>query len=189
MTQLIVARGQSPLQPADTSDDVNLLYNGKFDSALIGLDKWFLTSRAGTTWVQDFDTPITAPGSVKVTITDDIGGLGIYQHVNLLTTENHNAGVDNTVPSDFAGQTWRLTFDYKGEDIPLITYMDYDYASDDDSGWTGTATENPQSALYDFVIPAFSTRMDLSIFTSWDGGNPGTWWLDNIKLVKIAAAP
>ncbi len=130
---------------------------------------------------RDSVAPISGTGSLKVTITDDIGGQGVFQTVQL----------DNSVGAgDLTGQTWRLTWDYKStEGMALTLYLDMQGASDLDDLWEDTGTAAVQSASVDVVIPVGASETDVSFFTSWDGGNEGVFWIDNVRWVKISDAP
>lgn len=160
---------------ADPDDDINLIYNGKFESALVGTEGWYSSSSEDATISRKTVSPIDGTGSLLVTVTNDDGGIGVFANTVFFQTYD-------------VGDTYRLSFDLRGSG-DLMVYLDYGGAPDVDGQWTGTATGVTQSVTTDFVIPSGPPTLDMQIATAWDGGQVGVAFeLDNVKLVKIASA-
>lgn len=177
MSNLIVARGQSPSGNGDPGDDLNHLYNGRFASALLGIDGWQTTS-SDAAIDHVVSDPVFGTGSLHCTVTADTGGSGAYQSVHIQNELLH------------WGQTWRLTFDYRGDDIALMVFMDYTGASDLEALYiTGTAVA--QSASVDIVIPSGTSGVLVGIQTDWNGApqDGKDYWLGSVMLKTIAFAP
>ena len=177
MTQLIVARGESGGGGgADPDDDLNFIYNGKFESAFIGAQGWAPTDSGRVTLARDTANPMSGTASLKVTVGEDFGSDGVqcflFNFINLV---------------DLAGATLNLSFKLRGSG-DLMVYLTW-AAVPDETLWTGTAGVQ-QTVSEDFVVPADATRLDLMIVTGWDGSQVGVeYWLDDIKLLKTADAP
>lgn len=177
MTNLIVARGQS-VGEAELSDDANMIYNGKFESALIDTDGWDKVNTPGTTMTRETIAPISGVGSLRVHVGTDTGGVGVLSWIV-------------TIDSDQHGQTYRITFDHRGENFAGMVYLDLDGASDIESSTYFTAAASEAAYSWDFVMPDGTIGLQLQIVSDWNGATQGnkTYWLDNIKCVKIADAP
>lgn len=170
MTQLIVARGQS-IGEAETSDDVNLFYNGKFESALVGIEGWYNNGGGVITRSRETVAPVSGVGSLKVVTNGALGGQGVI--------------CEELVISAFQSNTLRLSFAWKGTGDFLI-YLDYSPSDDVDAAWTGTLANETVEDSIDIVVPADAGVMSVTFQTDWAYETAATWYLDNLKLVKIA---
>lgn len=166
--------------PPSTDDDLNHLYNGHFESSLIGIRGWLSSAGVGGgTLTRETADPISGTGSLKQHIGTDTGGAGVNQSVTIRSTLGH------------IGETRRLTFKHRGEDIALMVYLDYTGASDVESDVYFTATAEVGEYEWDTVIPVGATAVSIQIGTDWNGEaqSDKDYWLDDIKWLTIALAP
>lgn len=181
MTTLIVARGESPSGAAgDPDDDINHIYNGRFENAAIGLEGWRTNvGSLGVELTRETADPITGTGSLRYHVGSDTGGAGVNTGLLIRANDGH------------IGQTWRLTFKHRGEDVAMMVYLDYAGASDVESSVYFTAAAVVAEYSLDFVIPVGATFLDLQIGTDWNGAPQSnkTFWLDDIVLKRVALAP
>lgn len=160
-----------------SDDDMNHIYNGRFESAL-GIEGWLSTSDENAPISLETENPITGLGSLKCFVDHDSGGAGAYQNVQISPSFGHT------------GQTWQLTFNHKGENTACLVYLDYTGA-DDVEALAFTATPTPQPESVDIVIPAGASNMQVYFITDWNGApqEDKTFWVDDVLLKTIALAP
>lgn len=182
MTTLIVARGESPYE-ADYTDDVSLIYNGRFESDVVGLLGWDSTGNDEDNIItRDTVAPINGTGSLKCVIDNDTRNAGAFVRIPLFFLSQ------NTTFS-WVGRTLRLTFLYKGTGLDLDVYVDWQDAPDVFVAWSGTAGAEAQMATTDFVVPADASDLQLYMGTAGypaPGGQTGTYWLDDVVLKLLA---
>jgi hypothetical protein len=172
LSNLIVSRGAS----LDSDDDISRVYNGRFESALIGLEGWASTDQELNPITRNTDTPIAGNASLHCAITNDSQFSGALTELIPIAVYMWN-------------QTWRISFKYRGT-TALLLYLDYDGVANV-SSWTGQATGTTQTATQEVVIPENATGITMLIVTPGSGPsqNGTSYDLDDVKFVKIADAP
>ena len=158
-------------------DDISMLYNGRFESELVGIEGWDVVQTLGTTVSRETTNPIAGSGSLKIHVGSDSGGVGVSSWIIPIDSDQH-------------GQEVTLTFLARSSvDANLISYFDYDNASDYDPNETFACTTESQEFEVSLTIPDGASGLSVLIGTHWDGGQDDIdFWLDDIRLVKTADA-
>jgi hypothetical protein len=156
--------------PADSADDVNLLYNGRFESELVGVEGWYTAGGGVVTRTRETVSPLAGNASLKVVTNGALGGQGVESEAIVLEV--------------FQGCTLELSFLVKGSGT-LMANMLWN-VNDEEIVWTAAATGTTQEISVEFDVPLDESGLTVQFLTDWAYETAATWYLDDIRLIKIA---